>query len=76
MKIICQPPLAFIFVWAYKCAMASNADYNDRLRREALPRAKQVRSLRQSGKTWTAIGLQLGISRQRAQQLGKRVGVK
>lgn len=34
-------------------------------------RQKQIRVMRAKGLTWRAIGLELGITRQRAQQIGK-----
>lgn len=35
-------------------------------------RQDQIRSMRAKGLTWRTIGLELGITRQRAQQIGKR----
>jgi hypothetical protein len=34
-------------------------------------RKKEARKLRKQGLTWTAIGVHLGVTRQRAQQIGK-----
>ena len=39
--------------------------------KEVASRKRQVRSLRQQGLTWTAIGVVLGVTRQRAFQLGR-----
>ena len=39
-------------------------------------RQKQVRSMRASGLSWTQIGLALGVTRQRAQQLGRKTTLK
>lgn len=46
--------------------------YNERLRRAAAPRVQKVKKLRERGYTWAEIAAELGISRQRAQQLGDR----
>jgi hypothetical protein len=40
-----------------------------RLVAESLPRARRARRLREAGETWAAIGLLLGVSRQRAAAL-------
>lgn len=46
--------------------------HNAKLQKAASPRIKRVHALRNSGLTWAEIGTLLGISRQRAQQLGSR----
>lgn len=46
--------------------------YNERLRRAAAPRVQKVKKLRERGYTWAEIAAELGVSRQRAQQLGDR----
>lgn len=46
--------------------------YNSNLQKAAAPRIRRIRKLRESGLTWGEIGTLLGISRQRAQQLGTR----
>lgn len=46
--------------------------YNAQLKAVALLRGKLARDLKASGKTWAEVGSELGISRQRAQQLAKK----
>jgi len=53
-------------------AMPTPHEFNERLRREALPRARRALRLRQAGETWEAIGKLLGVTRQRAAQLAAR----
>ena len=45
-------------------------------RAKLLERQKQIRVMRAHGLTWRAIGLALGISKQRAEQLGKHTTAK
>ena len=52
--------------------MATNHDYNERLRRESLKRTARIQRLRDQGKTWAEIGAMMKISPQRAQQLGAK----
>lgn len=47
--------------------------FNQQQREVAKPRIQRITRLRKAGETWTAIGRILGISRQRAQQLGQKV---
>ncbi|HUP07683.1 MAG TPA: hypothetical protein VMU47_11060 [Caldimonas sp.] len=56
--------------------MATNTEYNERLRREAEPRVERIARLREANETFEAIGKLLGISRQRAQQLYAKRKVK
>jgi len=57
----------------YKDGMATNIEYNNRLRAESLRRSARIAKLREKGMTWAQIGERLGISRQRAQQLGSKI---
>lgn len=45
--------------------------YKDRLKKLAAARSASVKKKRAAGKTWVEIGRELGITPQRAQQLGK-----
>lgn len=49
---------------------SKSAAFNKTLRDAAEPRRKRAVALREAGETWTTIGQILGVSRQRAQQLG------
>jgi hypothetical protein len=49
--------------------MAKFRTLNERLEAEARPRAERAARLRAAGETYTAIGLLLGVSRQRAQAI-------
>jgi DNA-directed RNA polymerase sigma subunit (sigma70/sigma32) len=46
--------------------------FNERIKREARERAAKVSKMRKAGLTWTQVGNALGVTRQRAQQIGKR----
>lgn len=59
----------------YKGDMATNHEYNARLRAESMRRAVKIAKLRDKGLTWAEIGERIGISRQRAQQLGAKAAV-
>ena len=48
-----------------------NEEYNQRQHKAALPRAIRVFKLRVQKKTWKEIGILLGVSPQRAQQIHK-----
>jgi len=52
--------------------MATNIEFNERLRRESLKRTARILKLREQGKTWAEIGQAMKISRQRAYQLGTK----
>jgi hypothetical protein len=62
--------LKFYFSCAYNDGMNS---YNERQKRNAEVRRKQIRSLRAKVPRWTwkRIGKRFGVSTQRAQQLGR-----
>ncbi len=40
---------------------------------ESLARRERVKTMREQGMSWASIGRKLGVSRQRAQQIGKEV---
>ena len=52
--------------------MATNIEFNERLRRDSLKRTARILKLREQGKTWAEIGEIMKISRQRAHQLGTK----
>ena len=51
--------------------MTNEKVFNERLHSEAAPRKERIRRLREAGETWASIGVLLGISRQRAEYLGR-----
>lgn len=53
------------------CPMSTNK-HNRSLRQIALLRAKTIADMKATGRTWDEIGQALGVSRQRAQQIGSR----
>jgi len=53
--------------------MNNAKDYNIRMQHLALMRGKAVADMRATGRTWAEIGKALGVSRQRAQQIGSRI---
>jgi len=54
-----------------KSTMKKISAYEKFLRENDL-RRKEARKLRKQGLTWAAIGLHLGVTRQRAQQMGSK----
>lgn len=53
--------------------MTAKHPFNSRLHDAAIIRGKRALALRNSGKTWEAVGKIMGITRQRAQQLAAKV---